>query len=127
LRRPSYNTLRTNSLGGDEGKLGLLTAKDEDLKSVFGADFFADIYILSIDQSVFWVESLVGFHIIRVNNRLEGEQLALNDLFISGDITLFEIIKNYLLEQKRNTVFSQAYNKLIANLRKEAIITRLSL
>jgi peptidyl-prolyl cis-trans isomerase D len=108
------------STGGD---IGWLSITDTDTKSYMGENFFDKVFELDAGEVSGVIESLAGYHIVKVSVHNQATILGLDDKTSPTEtMTVREYITSYLYEQKANEVYQQAFISLVADLKSQASI-----
>ena len=108
------------------GEIGWLQINDTDTMAYMGENFFDKVFELGAGEVSGVIESLQGYHIVKVSVHNDTKILGLDDkLYPTETTTVREYIYSYLYSQNANTVFQNAYLSLISDLKEEASITYL--
>ncbi|MGO9413220.1 MAG: peptidylprolyl isomerase, partial [Spirochaetia bacterium] len=90
---------------------------------LFGKDFFDEIFKLKKGETSGVIASNIGFHIVKVTDRIDAHLLTLEDKVPPQfQITLREYIRGNLTVQRQNDILGSALAAIIADLRKQAEI-----
>jgi len=105
------------------GDIGMFIRSDPQRTQLFGKDFFDEIFKLKKGETSDVIASNIGFHIVKVADRMDAHLLTLDDkvppLF---QTTLREYIRGNLTIQRQNDTLGSALSAIIADLRKQAEI-----
>jgi peptidyl-prolyl cis-trans isomerase SurA len=105
------------------GDIGTFMRSDPQRLQFFGKDFIDELFKLKKGETSGVLQSNIGFHIVKVVDRIDAHLLTLDDkvppLF---QITLRDYIKGNLNLQRQNEALSSALNSIIATLKKQAEI-----
>lgn len=105
------------------GEIGWLQINDTDTMAYMGENFFDKVFELSAGEVSGVIESLAGYHIVKVSVHNDTKILGIDDkIYPTDTTTVREYIYSYLYNQNANSVFQQAYLSLIADLKAEASI-----
>lgn len=105
------------------GEIGWLQINDTDTMAYMGENFFDKVFELSAGEVSGVIESLAGYHIVKVSVHNDTKILGIDDkIYPTDTTTVREYIYSYLYSQNANSVFQQAYLSLIADLKAEASI-----
>ena len=105
------------------GDIGMFIRSDPQRLQLFGKDFFDEIFKLKKGETSGVIASNIGFHIVKVTDRIDAHLLTLEDKVPPQfQITLREYIRGNLTVQRQNDVLGTALAAIIADLRKQAEI-----
>lgn len=105
------------------GEIGWLQINDETTMSYMGENFFDEVFQLDAGEISDVIESLAGYHIVKVSVHNDTKILGLDDKISPTETTTVrDYITSYLYSQNVNTVFQEAYLSLIEDLRSQASI-----
>ncbi len=105
------------------GEIGWLQIDDTDTMAYMGENFFDKVFELNAGETSDAIESLAGYHIVKVSVHNDTKILGLDDkIYPTDTTTVRDYIYNYLYSQNVNTTFQNAYLSLIADLKAEASI-----
>jgi peptidyl-prolyl cis-trans isomerase SurA len=105
------------------GEIGWLQISDTDTMSYMGENFFDQVFALSAGEVSGVIESLAGYHIVKVSVHNDTKILGLDDkIYPTDTTTVRDYIYSYLYSQNVNTAFQEAYLSLIADLKADASI-----
>jgi len=105
------------------GDIGMFMRSDPQRLQFFGKDFIDEIFKLNKGETSDVIQSNIGFHIVKVVDRIEAHLMSLDEKVPPQfQITLRDYIKNNLSMQRQNEVLSTALNAIIATLKKQADI-----
>lgn len=106
------------------GILGWTSMQDKKFLALFGEDAALDIVSLGVDELTEVLESPVGFHIVLINDRMEGGVPKIDDkVHPQSDGTYREMFKEMLMQQKAEEAFLVAMDQLYTELEQDAVIT----
>ncbi len=105
------------------GDFGYLRRDDQARKQLLGKDFFEAPFKLSVGQVSNVLQSNIGFHIIKVTEKIPFHLLGLDDpIPPQNDSTVREQIRDQLLQRKQAEYYQQALLDLLDELKKKAEI-----
>jgi peptidyl-prolyl cis-trans isomerase SurA len=105
------------------GEIGWLQINDTSTMSYMGENFFDKVFELKAGEVSDVIESLAGYHIVKVSVHNDTKILGLDDkIYPTETTTVRDYIYSYLYSQNVNTTFQEAYLSLIADLKAEASI-----
>ena len=105
----------------EEGYVGY---DDRSIQQYFGENFVDKIFDLRLGEVSRVITSNMGYHLVKVNKRLEQEFLDLDDPVKPGvNVTVRQYIQQQMLAAEQNKLLEEALQELIAELKKEAEIT----
>ena len=105
------------------GEIGWLSIEDEDTLSYMGENFFDKVFQLDAGEISDVIESLAGYHIVKVAVHNDTRILALTDkISPTESVTVYDYLQSYLYSLNRSTMLSNAYNSLIEDLLASAVI-----
>lgn len=105
------------------GEIGWLQINDTSTMSYMGENFFDKVFELKAGEVSDVIESLAGYHIVKVSVHNDTKILAIDDkIYPTETTTVRDYIYSYLYNQNVNTTFQEAYLSLIADLKAEASI-----
>ena len=105
------------------GDIGWLQINDETTMAYMGENFFDEVFKLDAGEMSGVIESLAGYHIVKVSVHNDTKILGLDDKISPTDTTTVrDYITSYLYNESLNTVFQEAYLSLIEDLRAQASI-----
>lgn len=112
------------SSGGD---IGWLSISDTNTMSYMGENFFDKVFELDAGDVSGVIESLAGYHIVKVSVHNQPKFLELDDKTSPTETTTVrDYITSYLAQENANTVYQQAFMSLIADLKAQASIKYLT-
>ncbi len=107
------------SVGG--GDFGYLIRTDPQAIEQLGRNFVDEVFELERNDVSGVLASNVGFHIVRIRDRRSPRLLELDDPVMPGEqVTVRDQVEAYLVAQKQQTVFQQALELTLAELRGAA-------
>ncbi len=109
------------------GEIGWLTISDSETMAYMGESFFDAVFALDAGEISDVVESLAGYHIVKVTVHNDTRILGIDDKIAPTDTTTVRnYITDYLTSQKLNTQYQQAYMALLVDLKSQASIKYLT-
>ena len=116
-----YSEDKSSSTSG--GEIGWLSIDDNDTLSYMGENFFNEVFKLDAGEVSKVIESLAGYHIVKVTVHNDLKFLGLDDTVSPADtMTVREYIYNYLANENYSIIFQKAYIAIIDELRAVASI-----
>ena len=105
------------------GDFGYLRRDDQARRQLLGKEFFEAPFKMNVGEISGVLQSNIGFHIIRVTEKIPFRLLALDDpIPPQNNSTVREQISAQLLQQKQAEYYQQALMDLLAELKKKAEI-----
>ncbi len=105
------------------GDFGYLRRDDQARRQLLGREFFEAPFKMDVGEISGVLQSNIGFHIIRVTEKIPFRLLALDDpIPPQNKSTVRDQISAQLLQQKQAEFYQQALLDLIAELKKKAEI-----
>jgi parvulin-like peptidyl-prolyl isomerase len=105
------------------GDIGTFSRADEQRQQLFGKDFFDAIFRLKKGETSGVLQSNIGYHIIRVRERIDAKLLTIDDKIPPlYQITVREFIKRSLAAQRQNDTLAKALGDIVDELKKTAEI-----
>lgn len=105
------------------GEIGWLQINDTDTMAYMGENFFDNVFQLSAGEVSGVIESLAGYHIVKVSVHNDTKILGIDEkIYPTDSTTVRDYIYSYLYNQNMNTMFQEAYLSLISDLKAEASI-----
>ncbi len=105
------------------GDIGMFMRSDPQRLQLFGPNFIDEIFKLKKGETSGVIQSNIGFHIVKVVDRIEAHLLTLDEKVPPQfQVTLRDFIKQNLTIQRQNQALSAALNAIIATLKKQAEI-----
>ncbi len=105
------------------GDIGWLSINDTDTMNYMGENFFNKVFELDAGDVSGVIESLAGYHIVKVSVHNDAKILNIDDKTSPTETTTVrDYITNYLANQKANVQYQQAYMALITDLKSQASI-----
>lgn len=109
------------------GDIGWLSISDTDTMAYMGENFFNKVFELDAGEISDVIESLAGYHIVKVSVHSDAKILALTDKTSPTETTtVYDYIKSYLYNQNINSVYQSAFLSLISDLKASASIKYLT-
>lgn len=109
------------------GDIGWLSISDSDTQQYMGENFFNKVFELDAGEISDVIESLAGYHIVKVSVHSDAKILALTDKTSPTETTtVYDYIKSYLYNQNINSVYQSAFLSLISDLKASASIKYLT-
>lgn len=107
------------------GDFGYLRRDDQARKQLLGKDFFEAPFRMEVGQVSGVLQSNIGFHVIRITEKIPFRLLELDDpIPPQNSTTVRDQISAQLLQRKQAEYYQQALEDLVAELRKKASIKR---
>lgn len=105
------------------GDVGYLARNDVNSKQLLGNDFFQTVFDTPQGQTSDIIESNIGFHIIKVTEKLPARLLDLNDKVTpASNETVRDRIISLKTMEKQQQLFQQAVGEIVNDLKKYADI-----
>jgi parvulin-like peptidyl-prolyl isomerase len=105
------------------GDFGYLRRDDQARRQLLGREFFEAPFKMDVGEISSVLQSNIGFHIIRVTEKIPFRLLALDDSIPpQNNSTVSEQISAQLLQQKQAEFYQRALTDLIDDLKKKAEI-----
>jgi len=105
------------------GDFGYLRRDDQARRQLLGREFFEAPFKMDVGEISGVLQSNIGFHIIRVTEKIPFRLLALDDpIPPQNNSTVRDQISAQLLQQKQAEFYQQALMDLLADLKKKAEI-----
>ncbi len=112
------------STGGD---IGWLSISDTDTMAYMGENFFEKVFELDAGEVSGVIESLAGYHIVKVSVHNDAKILGIDDKTSPTEsTTVRDYITSYLYQEKANDAYQEAFIALVADLKSQASIKYLS-
>lgn len=109
------------------GEIGWLSINDSDTMAYMGENFFNEVFALDAGEVSGVIESLAGYHIVKVSVHNDAKILGIDDKTSPTETTTVrDYITSYLANQNANTQYQNAYMALIADLKSQASIKYLT-
>lgn len=109
------------------GEIGWLSIEDQDTMAYMGENFFDKVFQLDAGEISDVIESLAGYHIVKVSVHNDTKILALTDkISPTESTTVYDYIKSYLYSQNANSMYTTAFQALIQDLTAAASIKYLT-
>ena len=109
------------------GEIGWLSIEDQDTMAYMGENFFDKVFQLDAGEVSDVIESLAGYHIVKVSVHNDTKILELTDkLSPSESTTVYDYIKSYLANQNLNAMYQTAFQDLLKDLTASASIKYLT-
>ena len=88
-----------------------------------GENFFDKVFELDAGEVSGVIESLAGYHIVKVSVHNEAKILGIDEKTSPTEsTTVRDYITSYLYQEKANEVYQQAFVSLVADLKSQASI-----
>ncbi|MFC2821236.1 MAG: peptidylprolyl isomerase [Sphaerochaeta sp.] len=105
------------------GDIGWLTISDSNARGYMGENFFDKVFELEAGDVSSVIESLAGYHIVKVSVHNQAKFLGIDDKTSPTETTTVrDYIKNYIYNQNVSEKFQQAFLSLVNDLKSEASI-----
>ncbi len=109
------------------GDIGWLSINDTDTMNYMGENFFNMVFELDAGEVSGVIESLAGYHIVKVSVHNDAKILEIDDKTSPTETTTVRAyITSYLANQKANVLYQEAYMALITDLKSQASIKYLT-
>ena len=109
------------------GEIGWLSIEDEETLAYMGENFFDKVFQLDAGEISDVIESLAGYHIVKVSVHNDAKILDLNERITPSDTTtVYDYIKSYLYSQNVNGMYQTAFKALLEDLMATATIKYLT-
>ncbi len=116
-----YSDDRASRYSG--GDFGYLRRDDVARKQLLGKNFFETPFKMKVGQISGVLRSNIGYHIIKVVEKIPFKVLSLNDKIPpQNKVTVHDQIKSTLYQRKQAEVFQQAMFEVMKELRKKAVV-----
>lgn len=107
------------------GDVGFVTRNNQQVKSVYGNNFFDAIFELEAGEVSDIIESNVGYHIVKATEHEQPKILGLDDRIAPDNpTTVREYLRNRLYQERQQQTLQQAMNDVMGELREQAEIVR---
>jgi len=107
------------------GDVGFVTRNNQQVKQVYGENFFDEIFELEEGEVSDIIESNVGFHIVKATTHEMPKILGLDDRIAPDNpTTVREYLRNRIYQERQQQTLQQAMNDVMAELREQAEIVR---
>jgi parvulin-like peptidyl-prolyl isomerase len=107
----------------NSGDMGFIPMNDPRVLGLFGSSFISAVFSLPKGEVSSVLKSNVGYHIIRVTDRIDQKFLTLDDpIFPGQNVTVRDFIKQQLGSVMSQAVLKEAIDKTTTALRAEATI-----
>ncbi|OHD12111.1 MAG: hypothetical protein A2Z96_03145 [Spirochaetes bacterium GWB1_48_6] len=111
----------SSSKGGD---LGFLPRNDANIQGIFGKDFITNLFRLKKGEVSSVIESNLGFHIVRITEKLDQKFLKIDDAISPQDTgTVRELIKAQLSMSAQQTALENLLAEIVDGLKKDSEIS----
>ncbi len=112
---------RNSALNG--GELGFITRDDQNTVQLLGADFIDSVFTTPMEGVHGVYQSNQGYHIVTITEKRSARILKLTDAINpSSGVTVEQYIQQNIQQQKVTQAFGQVTEKVIAELKEEAVI-----
>ena len=106
----------------NDGDRGFFALNDPRIQ-VYGTSYFDEIFSLATDQISGVIESLIGYHIVKITDHRNAKILQLDDPINPLEkTTVREFIQNLILQDSQSKVLQRAIKELSGELREQAEI-----
>ncbi|MDZ7793300.1 MAG: peptidylprolyl isomerase [Spirochaetia bacterium] len=107
------------------GDVGFVTRNNQQVKQVYGENFFDEIFELEEGEVSDIIESNVGFHIVKATTHEQPKILSLDDRIAPDNpTTVREYLRNRIYQERQQQTLQQAMNDVMEELREQAEIVR---
>lgn len=107
------------------GDVGFVTINNQQVLSVYGMDFFKEIFKLDRGDVSGIIESNVGFHIVKVTDHEKAMILELDDRIAPDNMTTVrEYLRNRLYQEKQQVTLQKATQEVMDDLLKQTEVVR---
>ena len=107
------------------GDVGFVTRNNQQVKQVYGQNFFQEIFELDEGEVSDIIESNVGFHIVKATTHEMPKILGLDDRIAPDNpTTVREYLRNRIYQERQQQTLQQAMNDVMEELREQAEIVR---
>ena len=105
------------------GEIGWLSISDTDTMAYMGESFFEKVFELDAGEVSGVIESLAGYHIVKVSVHNDAKILSIDDKTSPTEsTTVRDYITSYLYQEKANEAYQEAFIALVADLKSQASI-----
>jgi peptidyl-prolyl cis-trans isomerase SurA len=105
------------------GDFGYLRRDDQARRQLLGREFFEAPFKMEVGQVSKVLQSNIGFHIIRITEKIPFRLLSLDDpIPPQNNSTVRDQISAQLMQQKQAELYQQALKDILAELKKKAEI-----
>ena len=109
------------------GEIGWLSISDTDTMAYMGESFFEKVFELDAGEVSGVIESLAGYHIVKVSVHNDARILGIDDKTSPTETTTVrDYITSYLSQENANAAYQEAFIALIADLKSQASIKYLT-
>lgn len=107
------------------GDVGYVTRNNQQVKGVYGRDFFEKIFTLEAGEVSGLIESNVGYHIVKATEHEPAKILNLDDRIAPDNpTTVREYLRNRLFQEKQQRALQRATQEVMEELKGQAEIAR---
>lgn len=109
------------------GDIGWLSISDTDTQAYMGENFFEKVFELDAGEVSDVIESLAGYHIVKVSVHNDAKILGIDDKTSPTEsTTVRDYITSYLYQEKASAAYQEAFISLVADLKSQASIKYLN-
>lgn len=109
------------------GDIGWLSISDTNTQAYMGENFFEKVFELDAGEVSGVIESLAGYHIVKVSVHNDAKILGIDDKTSPTEsTTVRDYIKSYLYQEKASAAYQEAFISLVADLKSQASIKYLN-
>ena len=109
------------------GDIGWLSISDTDTQAYMGENFFEKVFELDAGEVSGVIESLAGYHIVKVSVHNDAKILGIDDKTSPTEsTTVRDYITSYLYQEKASAAYQEAFISLVADLKSQASIKYLN-
>ena len=109
------------------GEIGWLSISDTDTMAYMGESFFEKVFELDAGEVSGVIESLAGYHIVKVSVHNDARILGIDDKTSPTETTTVrDYITSYLSQENANAAYQEAFIALVADLKSQASIKYLT-
>lgn len=106
------------------GDIGYLARNDTNSKQLLGKEFFNAAFDTPVEQTSDIIESNIGYHILKITEKLPAKILGLNDTVTpASNETVRERIISLKTMEEQQKLFQQAVGEIVNDLKRRADIT----
>jgi peptidyl-prolyl cis-trans isomerase SurA len=104
-----------------QGDYGYISRADEQRKQLLGKDFFDAVFRLKKGETSGALQSIIGYHIVRVEERFNAKLLDFDEKVPPAlQFTVKEFIRQNLGAQSASDALTKALEEIVKDLRKQA-------
>ncbi|MCX7038364.1 MAG: peptidylprolyl isomerase [Spirochaetes bacterium] len=103
-----------------QGDYGYISRADEQRKQLLGKDFFDAVFRLKKGETSGALQSTIGYHIVRAEDRFDAKLLAFDEKVPPAlQFTVKEFIRQNLAAQAASDALTKALEEIVKDLRKQ--------